>query len=87
MGSMITVCKSTNVRHVGVSGIVFKETMNCFYIVTRQDKQFMLLKKESVFRLETDDDQLITIYGQNFCIRPYERVTKKVKVVGKLSLQ
>jgi ribonuclease P protein subunit POP4 len=87
MGSIISVYQSKNVGLVGLSGIIFKETMNCFYIVTSKDKQFMLLKKESVFRLETGDDLLITIYGPNFAIRPYERVTKKVKVVGKLSLQ
>ena len=86
MGSVLKVTKSKNVGMIGSTGIVYKETMNCFFIVTKDDKSIMLLKKDSVFSIDIED-QIITIYGPNFLIRPFERVTKKVKLVGKLALK
>jgi ribonuclease P protein subunit POP4 len=79
-GADIEVVKSTNHSVIGVRGIVAQEKMNVFSILQSNDEIKVVPKKNCVFRLcckATEGTWLI--YGNEFCVRPAERLTKKWK--------
>uniref|UniRef100_A0A915KC54 Ribonuclease P protein subunit p29 n=1 Tax=Romanomermis culicivorax TaxID=13658 RepID=A0A915KC54_ROMCU len=69
---------SKNESQISLNGIVVRETKNTFQIVTKKDKFITLPKCGSNFQFILDD-QLYTIYGDNFCFTPDNRIQKKFK--------
>ena len=77
-GCLLTVVSSKNVSLVGKTGIVYKETMNCFFMMDCSNNSFITPKKNTVFSF-TCSFGTFTLYGTNFCVRPFDRVSKKFK--------
>ena len=76
-GCYLTVVQSMCPHLLRKCGVVVMETMNSFTMVTREDKVMCVPKKGSVFSYCVKDT-VYTIYGNNFLLRPGERVLKKM---------
>lgn len=77
-GCIIKVSKSKIVHLIGVEGIIVEESECSFVIVTRQDAVIRLLKEPSEFCF-TVSSNLYTIYGRHMVMKPWERISKKIK--------
>ncbi|MBN2459421.1 ribonuclease P protein subunit [Candidatus Woesearchaeota archaeon] len=71
IGSEIEVIKSKNKDVEGAKGKVIDETKNSFTIVNSQNQEKRLLKKGSVFRINSKE-----ILGERILRRPEERIKK-----------
>jgi ribonuclease P protein subunit POP4 len=63
---------------MGIQGIVLKDTLKSFELITKQDRILRVLKKNCVFLMQTDH-QCFKIYGCNLGFRPVDRVKHKFK--------
>ncbi|XP_054714088.1 ribonuclease P protein subunit p29-like [Uloborus diversus] len=77
-GCMLAVISSPCANYVGSKGIVVQETRNVFRLITEEDKIKTIPKKGTVFGFEFCNN-VIKIYGDNFCHIPYERTRIKYK--------
>jgi len=77
-GCILHICKSKCPSYVGIGGIVVQETQRMFVVVTEENKVRNLPKKGSVFRSVLFGKQ-VTIFGNQFVVRPAERSCKKFK--------
>ena len=77
-GGLIIVAASKTKTYVGLQGIVLKESLRTFEVMTKDDRLLRLLKKNSVFLLHTDQ-QCFKLYGCNLVFRPADRVKHKFK--------
>lgn len=50
-------------RHVDLKGIVVRNTLNAFFLVTPDDRIVMILKKDSVFEYAIDGKRVVTLLG------------------------
>lgn len=78
-GASLRVVSSRSPGYVGAEGIVVQETMRAFRIVTRANRTVTLLKPGTVFRVDAPGGYEVDIFGRNFCIRPPDRASKKIK--------
>ncbi|XP_076820314.1 ribonuclease P protein subunit p29-like [Clavelina lepadiformis] len=77
-GANITVVKSKCKTFLNVCGTIIMESKNIFVIVSKKNKIIKIPKKNSVFEIEYLDYG-ITLFGDQFCIKPAHRLTKKFK--------
>ncbi|ORY38889.1 hypothetical protein BCR33DRAFT_720539 [Rhizoclosmatium globosum] len=77
-GAVFTVTHSKCKHHVGISGIMIKETDGMFYIITRDNVVKGIPKNKSNFAF-TYDNQLFTLYGSHLKGSASDRVTKKLR--------
>ncbi|RKP20829.1 RNase P subunit p29-like protein, partial [Rozella allomycis CSF55] len=78
-GAKIKVQRSKNKSVINKSGIIVKETANTFQIITEDDKLQSIPKMNSVFLLTTPIGKNFLLFGNSFCIKSAERITKKFK--------
>lgn len=77
-GCLITVVDAKCNSFIGLTGIVLRETMNTFFIVTKDNSAKYIPKLKSNFCFKYKN-RLFTLYGSNFRIRPEARCNKKFK--------
>ncbi|KAI8815005.1 hypothetical protein BJ742DRAFT_481 [Cladochytrium replicatum] len=77
-GCKLTVVRSKCPTYVGQSGILLKETENMFELIGNDNKLRSIPKMNSVFTFQIKG-QLVTLYGNQFCTRSSERISKKFK--------
>lgn len=77
-GAVVTVVASKVNTYVGLQGIVLKETLRSFEVMTKDDRLLRILKKNSVFLLHTDTTSF-KLYGCNLVYRPADRIKHKFK--------
>jgi RNase P/RNase MRP subunit p29 len=76
-GSLLTVIRSSIPPNVGLSGFCIRESQNMFYIVINNQIK-AIPKRNHVFTVYINN-QIITIFGNQFCFKPAERINKKFK--------
>ena len=85
-GAMLRVVQSKSARVKGLCGIVIAESKNMFQLLTSNDRIIKVAKKNSVFEIIYLQFR-ITIFGNQFCIKPGFRLTKKYsKYIPTLSM-
>jgi len=77
-GAEISVASSTCDSMVGQHGTVIVETKFVFLIVTPENKLITVPKKNNIFQIRIED-LLVTIFGDQFCLRPSCRLIKRFK--------
>ena len=77
-GAEISVASSACDSMVGQHGTVIVETKLVFLIVTPQNKLVTVPKKGNIFQVRIED-LLVTIFGDQFCLRPSCRLIKRFK--------
>ena len=78
-GAIVKILCSKCKSYEGKSGIIIKETMKSFKIVTIDNKILTILKQNSIFLIEVLN-KCVKIYGQHLCYRPSDRVKIKFKM-------
>ena len=73
---LIKNCKVANLR--GVRGIVLKEGLKTFHIVTKKDKHLVVIKENCLFRFEVRD-RVFEVLGAALVYRSDERIRIKPK--------
>nr|XP_026693315.1 ribonuclease P protein subunit p29-like [Ciona intestinalis] len=77
-GAVISVVLS-NCKHLEkTKGTIITESKNMFQIVTLKNTIRNIPKKNSVFEIIFENLR-VTIFGDQFCIKPSQRLTKKFK--------
>jgi len=85
-GAIITVTRSTSPGMIGLTGILLQETENTFNIITKEDKIKVIPKANSYFQLKLGTiSQAVTIFGNHFCFRSFERSARRFK--GKMTIE
>ncbi|KAF2861113.1 RNase P/MRP, p29 subunit [Piedraia hortae CBS 480.64] len=79
-GALITVVKSTCPSRVGIRGIVVKDTMFTFEVVTKKDQLKVLPKEGSIFRVIIGEC-VVELNGDAFKCRAPDRAGRKFKGV------
>lgn len=77
-GGLIVVAASKVKTYVGIEGIILKETLRTFELITKDNRLLRVLKKNSAFLLKTEQ-QCFKLYGCNLIFRPADRVKHKFK--------
>lgn len=77
-GCLLRVTRSRCPTLVGKEGVVVLETKNTFQLLTEENRLLIVPKMNSIFTF-TLSSFTFTIYGRQFCIRPSERSSKKIK--------
>ena len=75
-GAILRVVQSKCISFKNKEGIVVTESKNLFQLVTNLNKVIKIPKKNSVFEVKFKTYK-ITIFGDQFCIKPGVRLTKK----------
>eukprot|EP00056_Hartaetosiga_gracilis_P019620 m.15169 g.15169 ORF g.15169 m.15169 type:complete len:280 (+) comp7818_c0_seq1:87-926(+) len=84
-GCKLCVTRSRKPSLVGRGGIVLQETENTFRVITEQNSILMIPKKDSVFSFELRNF-VFTIFGNQYRIKPAERISRKFKAKATLDL-
>ena len=64
-GCNLQVTQAANPRHVGLTGIVIRETAATFTIITQRDIVQYIPKHKSVFCFNVDEGSKVTLLGSN----------------------
>ena len=64
-GCNLQVTQAANPRHVGLTGIVIKETVATFTIITQSDRVQYVPKHKSTFCFNMDAGSKVTLLGSN----------------------
>lgn len=78
-GAVLTVANSPCKNHIDVTGTVIQETKNIFVLCTKQNKILKIPKKHTTFILNYPEGFRTYIFGNQFCLRPSHRLTKKFR--------
>ena len=62
-GCNLQVTQAANSVHVGLAGIVIKDTVATFTIVTQGDRVHFIPKRGSTFCFSIDDTTRVTVFG------------------------
>jgi ribonuclease P protein subunit POP4 len=85
-GAILCVTQSRTPSCVGLQGIMIRETRDTFVIVTKKNKVKHIPKEPSIFSVQLSNVCSVTLYGKNFCVRPFDRVGKLFKRRGSTDL-
>nr|CAB3265044.1 ribonuclease P protein subunit p29-like [Phallusia mammillata] len=77
-GANIKVVQAKCKDQEGIFGTVLTESKNIFQLITMDDKVVKIPKTNTIFEVQHPDLQ-ITMFGDQFCLRPAHRLTKKFK--------
>jgi len=84
-GAIIKVTRSKCPSLIGINGLIVKETENTFVIITRNDTMKVIPKSNNVFTIQINE-HIITLYGNHFRYRSYERAARKFKSKSTIEL-
>lgn len=84
-GCILRVADSKMASNIGIQGICAKETEHTFQLVTLEQGVKKIIKKGNVFAFIYDGIEF-KIYGNQFQIRPHDRVSKKFKGCNSIKL-
>ena len=85
-GAEVKVVRSKCKSLVHIQGIVITETQNVFNIITKNNKIVKIPKRNSIFEIIFCEYK-ITIFGDQFCMKPGFRLVKKFnKYLSRLPL-
>jgi len=62
-GCLLQVVEAPEPRHVGLRGIVVRNTLNAFFLVTPDDRIVMIPKMNCVFEFAIDGKRVVTLLG------------------------
>ena len=86
-GAHIEVVKNNNKQIVGQKGIVAKETQRSFILIDKENKQRIILKHLSVFRVKLPYKGIyVDLWGDMLLAKGSERTKAKFKERGTLDL-
>jgi ribonuclease P protein subunit POP4 len=77
IGLKVKIFKSTDPTQKGLSGKVIDETYNTIKIETREGKEKIIPKKNSIFIFTLPDKTKVKIDGKILIARPEDRIKKK----------
>eukprot|EP01130_Rhizamoeba_saxonica_P001494 TRINITY_DN1134_c0_g2_i1.p1 TRINITY_DN1134_c0_g2~~TRINITY_DN1134_c0_g2_i1.p1 ORF type:complete len:269 (-),score=21.58 TRINITY_DN1134_c0_g2_i1:173-892(-) len=77
-GCVFTVVQANVPSYIGVVGIVIQESLNCFKLVTRDNRLKVVPKSGVVFSFRIRNKR-IKLHGDHFLYRSYERSTRNFK--------
>lgn len=78
-GAYLRVEKSKNKYEEGLEGIVLKESLKTFLLLTKENKQKRIIKENIIFSFKVKDKNFI-ILGAALIYRPDERIRLKPKM-------
>eukprot|EP00916_Digyalum_oweni_P004304 GHVL01007638.1.p1 GENE.GHVL01007638.1~~GHVL01007638.1.p1 ORF type:complete len:214 (+),score=75.59 GHVL01007638.1:66-707(+) len=84
-GCCIYICRSKIPSYIGESGIVLMDTEETFYIINKNNKYKYILKKQSIFSIEINND-IYYIHGKHIRMSPGIRSKAKSKPKPNLEL-
>ena len=64
-GCSLTVSQAANPIHVGLTGLVIKDTVQSFTLITKADRIYHVSKHESIFCFTLGGDSKVTLLGTN----------------------
>ena len=86
-GAHIEVLNSKNPQLIGQRGIVAKETQRSFILIDKENKQRIILKQLSVFRVKLPYEGLyVDMWGDMLLAKGSERTKAKFKERGTIDL-
>ena len=86
-GAFIEVINANNKQLIGIKGIVAKETKRSFVIISEDEKQRIILKEKTVFKVPLPfDDFCMNLWGDMLMYKGSERTKAGFKERGSLSL-
>jgi ribonuclease P protein subunit POP4 len=62
-GCLLRVVEAPAPQHVGLTGIVVRNSRNAFFLVTPDDRIVMIPKNNSVFEFAIDGKRVVTLLG------------------------
>ncbi|ORY94760.1 Rof/RNase P-like protein [Syncephalastrum racemosum] len=79
-GAILKVVQSSNPSYVGLTGIVVKETLYTFVLITRENRLLRIPKQHAHFEMTVEACHgKFTLYGPQLVARPFARANKKFK--------
>ncbi|MEM5802136.1 MAG: ribonuclease P protein subunit [Candidatus Aenigmatarchaeota archaeon] len=76
-GLKVKISESTDPTQKGISGIVIDETYNTLKIETKEGKEKIIPKKNSIFIFTLPDKTKVKVEGKLLVGRPEDRIKKK----------
>ena len=64
-GCLITVSQAANPCHIGLTGLVIKDTAQAFTVITKADRTHHIQKHKSVFCFNIGSNSQVTLLGTN----------------------